>query len=392
MRTGTLIKISLLVALLAVVAASRFGCFGSYAYEGHTAGEFIWSLPAGFPEPKIPANNPMTAAKVELGRHLFYDTRLSINGSQSCASCHEQSKAFTDGKARSVGATGEVHPRSSMSLVNIVYTPALTWANPNMKRLEWQAMVPMFGEHPVELGLSGKDDADLLAKLKAEPRYQKLFPEAFAGSANPFTIENVTKAIAAFERTLISGDSAYDRYENGDRRAISLSARRGEALFFSEWLECSRCHGGFNFSQITDHIGKAFVEIEFHNTGLYNMDGKGAYPKDNPGVFEFTNNPDDMGKFRAPTLRNIAVTAPYMHDGSVATLEEVIDHYAAGGRTIAGGPNKGVGSANLYKSAFVKGFALTAQEKLDLIAFLRSLTDEKFLRDPRFGNPWSQQQ
>ena len=329
----------------------------------------------------------MTEAKVELGRHLFYDTRLSVNGKQSCASCHEQAKAFSDGKALAIGTTGETHPRSSMSIVNIAYTPVLTWANPNMKQLERQALVPMFGEHPVELGLSGKE-TEVLARLKAEPRYQKFFPEVFGNSADPFTIENVTKAIAAFERVLISGDSPYDRYLNGDKRAISLSAKRGETLFFGERLECFHCHGGFNFSQTTDHVGKAFAEIEFHNTGLYNLDGKGAFPKDNQGTFDITQRTEDIGKFRAPTLRNIAVTAPYMHDGSIATLEGVIDHYAAGGRTIRSGEFKGVGSANPNKSSFVKGFRLTAQEKQDLLNFLKSLTDEKFLTDPRFGDPW----
>lgn len=346
-----------------------------------------WELPAGFPAPKIPADNPMTATKVELGRHLFYDTRLSVNGTQSCASCHEQAKAFTDGKARAVGATGEIHPRSSMSIVNIAYTPVLTWANPNMKQLERQALVPMFGEHPIELGLAGKEN-EVLAKLKAEPRYQKLFPEVFGNAADPFTIENITNAIAAFERVLISGDSPYDRYLNGQRNAISLSAKRGEALFFSERLECFHCHGGFNFSQTTDHVGKAFAEIEFHNTGLYDLDGKGAYPPENTGVHEITNRAEDMGKFRAPTLRNIAVTAPYMHDGSVATLAEAIDHYAAGGRATGSGANKGLRRDNPHKSAFVKGFRLTPREKLDLINFLKSLTDEQFLRNPRFSNPW----
>ncbi|MBK7601801.1 MAG: di-heme enzyme [Acidobacteria bacterium] len=343
-------------------------------------------MPAGFPAPKVPKDNPMTAAKVELGRHLFYDTRLSVNGKQSCASCHEQAKAFTDGKARAEGTTGEIHPRSSMSIVNIAYTPVLTWANPNMKQLERQALVPMFGEHPVELGLSGKEN-EIIAKLKDEPRYQKLFPAVF-GNPDTFTIENITKAIAAFERVLISGDSPYDRYLNGQRNAITASAKRGEALFYGERLECFHCHGGFNFSQTTDHVGKAFAEIEFHNTGLYNLDGKGAFPKDNQGTFDITQRSEDVGKFRAPTLRNIAVTAPYMHDGSIATLEGVIDHYAAGGRTIKSGEFKGVGSANPNKSQFVKGFTLNAQEKRDLLAFLKSLTDEKFLTDQRFKNPW----
>jgi len=329
----------------------------------------------------------MTAEKVELGRHLFYDSRLSVNGMQSCASCHDQSRAFTDGKARAVGTTGEVHPRSSMSIVNIAYTPVLTWANPNMKQLERQALVPMFGEHPVELGLSGKEK-EVLARLQAEPRYRQLFPAAFPGESDPFTIDNVTKAIASFERSMISGDSPYDRYLNGDKRAISMSAKRGEELFFSERLECFHCHGGFNFSQSLDHEGKAFAEIEFHNTGLYNLDGKGAFPRDNTGVFEISGRDVDMGRFRAPTLRNIAVTAPYMHDGSIATIEDVIAHYAAGGRTIRTGEYRGVGSSSPHKSAFIKGFRLTAREKLDLIAFLRSLTDEKFLNEPRFGNPW----
>jgi cytochrome c peroxidase len=333
------------------------------------------------------ADNPMTAAKVELGRRLFYDPRLSVNGKQSCASCHEQGRAFTDGKARAVGTTGEVHPRSSMSIVNIAYTPVLTWANPNMKQLERQALVPMFGEHPVELGLSGKEN-ELLAKLKAEPRYQTMFPAAFPGAADPVSIDNVTRAIAAFERTLISGDSPYDRYLNGQQTAISTSAKRGEALFFSERLECFHCHGGFNFSQTTDHEGKAFAEIEFHNTGLYNLDGKGAFPKDNQGTYDITQRPEDIGRFRAPTLRNIAVTAPYMHDGSIPTLEAVLDHYAAGGRTIRAGQYKGVGRDNPNKSSFVKGFRLTPQEKRDVLNFLRSLTDDGLLRDPRFSDPW----
>ncbi len=363
---------------------------GREEVTANTAGNFQWDLPAGFPAPRESADNVTTMAKVELGRHLFYDTRLSVNGKQSCATCHAQNKAFTDGKARAEGTTGEIHPRSSMSIVNIAYTPVLTWANPNMKQLERQALVPMFGEHPVELGSSGKEN-ELLAKLKAEPRYQKLFPEAF-GTSEPFTIENVTKAIAAFERILISGDAPYDRYLNGAKTAISVAAKRGETLFFSERLECFHCHGGFNFSQTTDHVGKAFPEIEFHNTGLYNLDRKGSFPKDNQGAFEITQRDEDIGKFRAPSLRNIAVTAPYMHDGSIATLEEVLDHYAAGGRTIKSGEYKGVGSANPNKSSFVKGFTLTPQEKRDVIEFLKTLTDEKFLTDKRFSDPWKNSQ
>jgi cytochrome c peroxidase len=348
---------------------------------------YRWQLPPGFPEPVVPVDNPMSAAKVELGRHLFYDTRLSGNGSFSCASCHLQSRAFADPLPRAVGSTGEVHPRGSMSLANVAYSPALTWANPLMTTLEKQALVPMFGEDPVELGLSGKETA-LLQRVRAEPRYRALFAAAFPGKADVVSLDHIVKAIASFQRTLISGRSSYDAYKQGQRAAISAAARRGEALFFSEKTECFHCHGGFNFTGTVNYVGKGFVEVEFHNTGLYNIDGQGGYPAPNTGVHAVTNDPMDMGKFKAPTLRNIAMTAPYMHDGSVPTLEAAIEHYNAGGRTIASGPNKGVGADNPLKSEFLKPMELTPQEKRDLVAFLRSLTDSTFLRDPRFSNPW----
>ncbi len=169
---------------------------------------------------------------------------------------------------------------------------------------------------------------------------------------------------------------------------MSVSAKRGEELFFSERLECFHCHGGFNFTGTVDNVGRGFAEVEFHNTGLYNIGGKGGFPKENPGLREFTQRAEDEGKFKAPTLRNIALTAPYMHDGSIATLEGVLEHYAAGGRTITAGPHAGVGSTNPNKSEFINGFELTAQERQDVIAFLNSLTDSTFIRDLRFSDPW----
>lgn len=358
------------------------------AVSDRDAGGYVWDLPPGFPRPKVPADNPMTAEKVELGRHLFWDTRLSVNGTFACASCHEPRFAFADNKPRAVGVTGEIHPRSSMSLANVAYSPVLTWANPTLRRLETQALIPMFGEDPVELGLSGLED-ELFRRLRAEPRYQRLFRQAFPDDDDPFTLRNLTHALASFQRTLISGRAPYDRYRLGlDPDAISDAAKRGEALFFSEELECFHCHGGFNFTETADYVGKGFVEIEFHNTGLYNIDGQGRYPAPNTGVHAVSGDPMDMGRFKAPTLRNIALTAPYMHDGSIATLDEVIAHYEAGGRTIREGPHAGVGAANPYKSNFVKGFTLTPDERRDLIEFLHALTDVEFTRDPRFQNPW----
>lgn len=348
---------------------------------------YRWQLPPGFPEPVVPPDNPMSSAKVALGRHLFYDTRLSGNGTFSCASCHLQSRAFADALPRAVGSTGEVHPRGSMSLANVAYSPALTWANPLMSTLEKQALVPMFGEDPVELGLSGEETA-MLARVRAEPRYRALFVAAFPGQRDAVSLDHIVKAVASFQRTLISGRSPYDAYKQGRRTAISAAARRGEELFFSEKTECFHCHGGFNFTGTVNYVGKGFVEVEFHNTGLYNIDGQGGYPVPNTGVHAVSNDLQDMGKFKAPTLRNIAVTAPYMHDGSVPTLEAAIEHYNAGGRTIRSGPYAGVGADSPLKSEFLKAMELTPQEKRDLVAFLRSLTDSTFLRDPRFSNPW----
>jgi cytochrome c peroxidase len=348
---------------------------------------YDWRLPAGFPKPALPADNPMTAEKVELGRHLFYDPRLSENETQACASCHQQELAFTDGLARAVGSTGEVHPRGSMSLGNVAYTSTLTWANPLLRDLERQALVPIFGDAPVELGLRGQTELEMrLAKVDV---YREMFARAFPEEGAPVTANNAMKALASFQRTLITGNSPFDQYQyRGDKSAMSDAARRGLALFSGERLECFHCHVGFNLSDHTNYAGKAFFAQPFHNTGLYDLDGEGAYPEPNRGVLEISGQARDMGRFKAPSLRNVAVTAPYMHDGSIATLSEVLDHYAAGGRTIEDGPYAGNGSGNPLKSNLIRGFALSAEERVDVLAFLESLTDEEFLNDERFANPW----
>lgn len=349
--------------------------------------EAYWVIPDNFPLPPVPSDNPMSFAKADLGRLLFFDPLLSGNRSQSCASCHEPARAFTDGKIRSVGSTGEMTPRNAMSLTNVAYNSTLNWANPDVVLLEQQALIPMFGTDPVELGLDGME-AELLDRLRAEARYAQGFPAAFPEDAQPFSIENVVRALGAFQRTLISGGSPFDQFVAGDRSALSDSAIRGLNLFFSEQLECFHCHGGFNFSQATVHEGSSVAPTAFHNTGLYNLDGRGAYPARDQGLLALTNDPADMGRFRAPTLRNIMVTAPYMHDGSVADIGEAIDHYARGGRKIETGPNAGDGRTSLLKSGFVPGFRVTPQEREDLKAFFESLTDTEFLTNPRFRNPY----
>jgi cytochrome c peroxidase len=370
-----------------------------------SAKPFEWNLPRGYPPPFIPEDNPMSWEKVELGRLLFYDKRMSGNETFACASCHQQELAFTDGLPQAMGSTGGTHLRASMSLVNIGYNGALTWANPSLFLLENQALTPMFGDDPiVELGLT--DRFQLLDRLQADARYRRMFAEAFPQQADPFSgdvgLDNVTKSIASFQRTLISFNAPVDRYLTGvDDRALSASALRGMDLFYTTVRpngkppECNHCHGNqITFGSTFTSDGSQLPEAGFSNTALYALhDGPcppelsrqtgelepGNYPPGNRGAYELIHDcPNKMGYFKAPTLRNIAVTAPYMHDGSIATLDEVIDHYAAGGRA----PN------NPYKSEFLSGFTVNAQERQDLLAFLDSLTDEEFLTNPKFADPF----
>ena len=277
--------------------------------------------------------------KIRLGRYLFYDKRMSVNGASSCASCHRQELAFTDGRAQAIGATQQLHPRSAMSLVNLSSSTTFNWNDPTVRSLEQQALKPMRSTNPVELGVN---EASFVRLIRSDETYKPLFRQAFSSETDPYTISNVARAIAAFERTLTSSSSPYDRFHrDSDPAAISESAKRGEILFFLDGgPSCFRCHSGSNFS-----------DSAYHNNGL------GA-----------------SGKFKTPTLRNIALTAPYMHDGSIPTLEQVVDHYASGGK--AG------------HDPIMRGFYLTPQNRADLVEFLKCLTDENLLHDQRYSDPW----
>jgi len=315
---------ALSILLATAVASSAFAANG-----------YVWDLPPGVPPPPVPDPALLTPARVELGRRLFFDARLSRNGQRACGACHRPEFAFTDGRARAVGATGELHPRSSMSLVNVAYRRTLTWANPRLTALEDQALVPMFGEHPVELGLKDHE-ARVYQELAADPFYIRLFGEAFPGSSPSITTEKIVAAIAAFERTIVSFRSPYDRYRfHGEAGAISGAARRGEALFAGR-AGCTRCHRGVNF------------------------DGE-TYPRIPPAAAH-GRSAADLTAFRPPTLRNIARTAPYMHDGRDPSLADVL-----------------------------AAFPLSAGDRADLLAFLDSLTDVDALVDSRWSDPWRTQ-
>ena len=350
---------------------------------------YVWELPAGQLPPYVPADNPMSAAKVELGRHLFFDTRLSITGEMACASCHDSRHGFSDPRAQLVGATGQPLPRASMGLSHVGYFSTFTWANPVLANLEEQVVIPLYGDSPIELGV-GLDEPGIFARLDADPVYAPLIADAFPGQTRIDRIALV-RSLAAFLRTFITQAAPYDRWAyGGETGALTPAAIRGFELFNSERLECYHCHApNLGFTGAFRVAGQQTVAFTFENDGLYNIGNTGAYPADNRGLAEFTSKPADEGKFRVPSLRNVMITAPYMHDGSMTTIDEVIDMYARGGRLIESGPYAGDGALSPNKSLFVRGFTLTAEERADLKAALDSLTDPTLATDPRFASPFS---
>ena len=291
--------------------------------------------PLGLPEVPIPADNPMTAEKVELGAQLYFDKRLSADLSVSCASCHDPARGWADASRFSVGVKGLKGTRSSSSVLNTAYEPFQFWDG-RAKTLEEQALGPI--QAPVEMG---ETLDNVVKKLNAIPGYREQFQEVFGTDATP---DAIAKAIAAFERTALSGDSAFDRYQKGDKKAMSDAAIRGHDLFKGK-AGCIACHSGFNFS---DGL--------FHNLGV----GMLAKTPD-LGRFKVTQQEKDRGAFKTMTLRDISKTAPYMHDGSEPTLDSVVSYYDRGGNKNPGLDPK------------IKPLGLTKEEKADLVAFLKAL-------------------
>jgi cytochrome c peroxidase len=313
----------------------------------------------------------MSDAKVFLGKRLFYETRLSSTARYSCSACHNPGLSFTDGRARSIGATGDSVRRAAMNLANAAYSPSYTWGDPSVRTLEMQMRTPLFNRHPVEMGLKNRG-VENVAALAADADYVQQFAAAFPNDAAPMTMNHVIMAIASFERTLISGRSPFDRYVfSDDAAAMSESAKRGMSLFFSARVGCSQCHSGLNFSGPLIYQGHEQARAIFANNGLYNLNAEGEYPHNDQGLIEITHAPGDMGKFKVPTLRNVALTAPYMHDGSVATLELVLNHYAQGGQH------------SPLQDRKVKPVPMSAMDRRDLLDFLDALTDNEFVQDPR---------
>ena len=312
-------------------------------------------LPPGFAAPVSPADNPQSEAKVALGRRLFFEGRLAADGQLSCAGCHVPALAYSDGRATPRGATGQQLSRNVPSLANVAWLPALGWAS-RTATLEQQMLVPLFGEHPVEMGLRGRE-TQVLAMLSSEAGYVQAFAQAFAGPGPSLTLDNLVRAIAAYERTLVSGRSAFDRYVfDDDRRGMSEVARRGMALFYSPRTRCGECHSGINFSGPVRSVDHDTVAPTFARSAIASAD---------TGLMTESGAEIDRGVFRVPTLRNVALTAPYMHDGSLPTLQAVIEFYDQGGHQRP-----------------VQPLGLSVAEKAELLAFLHSLTDAAFSAAP----------
>ena len=351
-------KRSALVVVLTVMVAVALAIAAASA-----RGKDVTKVPAQKGEPtqwpeikkyeamKIPADNPMTAAKVELGKQLFYDARLSGDGSRSCYSCHLKENGLTDGKPKAIGAYDVALPRSSPTLWNIGYHSEFYWDG-RSKSLEAQAKAAWSGGN---MGVSGKDGHpsmdDICAKLNKTPGYQKQFQAVFGQDAAP---DNVAKAIAAFERTIVSTNSAWIRFREGDTRALSRAAQRGYRIF-TEKTHCNNCHDGI-----------LLIDQQFHNIGIGMKDA-------NPdlGRYNVTKSEADKGAFKTPTLLDISNSAPYLHGGSAVTLEEAVD-------TMLGG---GIDNPYLDRKN-LKAYKLTKREREDLLAFLRSLAVEYTIKEP----------
>jgi cytochrome c peroxidase len=307
---------------------------------------YIIDYPKGFPPMDIPSGKELTTLRVLLGKQLFFDKRLSRDSTVSCGSCHFQQHAFADFTAVSRGVNQAAGFRNTPTLANVGYHPYL-FRDGGATTLETQILAPIEDEN--EMNFSVPEAVDRLKNIET---YRILAQKAYNREFDAFVL---TRAIAAFERILISGNSRYDQYINGNPNALNESEKRGMALFFSDKTNCSQCHKGFDFT-----------DYSFRNIGLYE-----TYA--DSGRERITLIPADKGKFKTPTLRNISVTAPYMHDGSMQTLEEVIAHFNKGGNNH---PNK---------DTLIKPLNLSEQEKSDLLNFLKSLTDETFLNNPAFS-------
>ncbi len=303
--------------------------------------KYIFQVPMGFSEPILRKDNPITFSKIALGKKLFFDPILSLDSSISCGSCHRPQFAFSDPNPISPGVKGKIALRNAPSLSNLAWHPYF-FAEGGSPNLEAQVLGPVEDQNEMAFSI-----VKAVNRLKDNSTYNQLFQEVFLDSPSVYT---TTRAIAAFERSLISSNSKFDKYVlEGDKAAFTPVEKRGYELFISDSLKCNTCHSGF---MLTD--------FSFQNNGIYEI-------YEDPGRARLTLNDTDRGKFKVPSLRNIAFTGPYMHDGSFKNLEEIIDHYASGGKN------------HENQSRKIQGFSISEEDKIALVQFLQCLTDSVFI-------------
>lgn len=325
-------------------------CSGNNNKEKKSVRDLL-EIPDGIPDSVFSEpDNPFSKEKAVLGRYLFYDKRLSVNNTKSCASCHAPQFSFTDSYRRSVGVFGDFTRHNSPPLVNLVFNKYFTYRDSALHSPERQINNPMFGTSPVEMGWKGNEN-EILQRIRNDSLYSTLFRKAFLDEKERYTVKNVQYAITTFIKTLISLNAPYDAYKKGDKKAFGDSEKRGMALFESADLKCNLCHSGINFNK------PVFQQSPYIVSG-----------------FSGDREQDSM-QYKIPTLRNLAFTSPYFNDGSVESLDEVVNLFAMGGKA----PNR---------HPYVQGFSINLGEKKDLVRFLLSLSDSSFIKKTQFQDPW----
>lgn len=346
---------------MSLVEPMKFRLLTCLVFLDILTGTIIWSA----------CQTNQSYTKALIGELLFSDVRLSWNHTRSCASCHDPSMAFTDGYRSSVSPSGEILLHNAPSLLHVSKMKVFDWANPQATTLAQQLQRPLYATHPLELGLH-LHWSKFLSYIRDDSAYQSLILQTY-GQFPPSTDSLwLVDCLMAYINTLQTGVSPFDRFLKGDSSALSQDALAGYRLFCSDSLACVSCHGGPYLSNAT--LTQNHDSIYF-NTGLY-FTSTGNYPSQDAGLRMFTQQAQDDGKFRVPSLRNVMRTAPYMHDGSISSIEEVIRHYGRGGRKIEKGPNRGDGRFHPFKNAYLKGFYLSRTQELQLIEFLSHLSDE----------------
>lgn len=325
MRKGGVIALAVAAILLAAAARAPTS----------------WTWPAGRAAPTVPRDNAMSPAKVELGRRLFYDADLSIDGTMACSSCHVQRHAFADSTATRPGVHGDPGRRNAPGLANAAWARRLTWGDPRVRTLEAQVAIPLFGTDPVEMGMRDQE-AEIVRRLGRDACYVRMFRAAFPQDAGRIDTTTVARALAAFQRSIISDRAPYDRWRRGDKTALSTSQSQGEALFRRACVTC--------------HAGPDLTDGRFHAIDTASTDR---------GLAAVTGKPQDEGRFRTPALRNVMLTAPYLHDGSAATVDQAIDRH----RNVTGVQHLKAGDRDM------------------LMAFLEALTDRELVADRRYALP-----